>query len=186
VDARDKPGHDGENNPDCAALHPGYGSHRRDSPVFTRRGSLPADKGLREFAMTDRKMIEAVIDRCYAARQKGDIETLMSAFDPDAVFELAGSKELVPAAEAARGHQAIRATMTELIAVFDFIHRDIIYMAIDGERAAVHSRVKMKFIPKDRTFTTDLIDSFHFKDGKIVELVEFADTALIKDLMSPV
>jgi ketosteroid isomerase-like protein len=135
--------------------------------------------------MTDRKTIEAVIDRCYAARQKGDIETLMSAFDPDAVFELAGSKELVAAAEAARGHQNIRTTMTGLIAVFDFIDRDIISIVIDGERAAVHSRVKIRFVPRDRTFTTDLLDSFHFRDGKIVELLEFADTALIRDLMSP-
>jgi ketosteroid isomerase-like protein len=135
--------------------------------------------------MTDRKTIEAVIDRCYAARQKGDIETLMAAFDPDAVFELAGSKELVPAAEAARGHQNIRTAMTGLIAVFDFIDRDIISMVIDGEHAAVHSRVKIKYVPRDRTFTTDLLDSFHFKDGKIVELLEFADTALIRDLMSP-
>jgi ketosteroid isomerase-like protein len=135
--------------------------------------------------MTDRKTIEAVIDRCYAARQKGDIETLMAAFDADAVFELAGSKELVPAAAAARGHQAIRETMTALIAVFDFIDRDIISMVVDGERAAVHSRVKIKFVPRDRTFTTDLLDSFHFRDGKIVELLEFADTALIRDLMSP-
>jgi ketosteroid isomerase-like protein len=136
--------------------------------------------------MTDRKTIEAVIDRCYAARQKGDIETLMSAFDPDAVFELAGSKEIVAALAAARGHQNIRTAMTDLIAVFDFIDREIISMVIDGERAAVHSRVKITFVPRDRTFTTDLIDSFHFKDGKIVDLVEFADTALIRDLMSPV
>src|SRR3979409_1282684 len=112
--------------------------------------------------MTDRKTIEAVIDRCYAARQKGDIEALMAAFAPDAVFELAGSKELVPAAEAARVHKNIRATMTGLIAVFDFIDRDIISIVIDGERAAVHSRVKIRFVPRDRAFTTDLLDSFRF------------------------
>jgi ketosteroid isomerase-like protein len=136
--------------------------------------------------MTDRKTIEAVIDRCYAARQKGDLETLMAAFDQDAVFELAGSTELVPAARAARGHQDIRTTMTGLMEAFDFIDRDIISTVIDGERAAVHSRVTIKYVPADRTFTTDLIDSFHFKDGKIVELIEFADTALIKDLMSAI
>jgi ketosteroid isomerase-like protein len=136
--------------------------------------------------MTDRKTIEAVIDRCYAARQEGDLETLMAAFDPDAVFELAGSKELVAAVGAAQGHQNIRTTMTGLMEAFDFIDRDIISIVIDGERAAVHSRVTIKYVPADRTFTTDLIDSFHFKDGKIVELVEFADTALIKDLMSAV
>jgi ketosteroid isomerase-like protein len=136
--------------------------------------------------MTDRKTIEAVIDRCYAARQKGDLETLMAAFDPDAVFELAGSKELVAAAGAARGHQDIQTTLTGLIEAFDFIDRDIISIVIDGERAAVHSRVTIKYVPADRTFTTDLLDSFHFRNGKIVELLEFADTALIKDLMSPV
>jgi ketosteroid isomerase-like protein len=75
--------------------------------------------------------------------------------------------------------------MTALIAVFDFINRDIISMVIDGERVAVHSRVKIRFVSRDRTFTTDLLDSFHFRDGKIVELLEFADTALIRDLMSP-
>ena len=135
--------------------------------------------------MTDRKTIEAVIERCYAARQKGDIETLMAAFDPDGVFELAGSKEMVAAVGAVRGHQAIRENMMGLIAAFDFIDRDIICMMIDGQRAAVHSRVKIKYVPRDMAFTTDLLDSFRFKDGKIVELLEFADTALIRELMSP-
>jgi ketosteroid isomerase-like protein len=135
--------------------------------------------------MTDRKTIEAVIDRCYAARQKGDIETLMTAFDKDAAFGLAGSKEMVAAAGTARGHGAIRENMTGLIAAFDFIDRNIVCMVIEGERAAVHSRVKIKYVRSDRTFTTDLLDLFHFKDGKIVELTEFADTALVKDLMAP-
>jgi ketosteroid isomerase-like protein len=134
--------------------------------------------------MTDRKTIEAVISGCYAARQKGDIETVMAAFHTDGVFELAGSKEMVAVVGAARGNQEIRTTMTGLIAAFDFIERDIICMMIDGERAAVHSRVKIRYVPGDRTFTTDLLDTFHFKDGKIVEFVEFADTALVKDLMS--
>jgi ketosteroid isomerase-like protein len=135
--------------------------------------------------MTDRKTIEDVIDRCYAARQQGDIETLMAAFDKDGAFGLAGSKKMVAAVGTARGDQAIRANMTGLIAAFDFIHRDIICIVIDDERAAVHSRVKIKYVPRDATFTTDLLDLFQFKDGKIAELVEFADTALLKDLMSP-
>jgi ketosteroid isomerase-like protein len=58
-------------------------------------------------------------------------------------------------------------------------------MMIDGERAAVHSRVKIRYVPRNMTVTTDLLDTFHFRDGKIVEFVEFADTALVKDLMSP-
>jgi ketosteroid isomerase-like protein len=75
--------------------------------------------------------------------------------------------------------------MTGLIALFEFIDRNIICMVIDGERAAVHSRVKIKYVPQNRIVTTDLLDTFHFRDGKIVEFVEFADTALIKNLMLP-
>jgi len=135
--------------------------------------------------MTDRKTIEDVINRCYTARQQGDIETIMTAFDKDGAFGLAGSKEMVAAVGTVHGHKAVRESMAGLVAAFDFIDRNILCMMIDGERAAVHSRAKIKYVPSDRTFTTDLLDLFHFKDGKIVELVEFADTALVKDLMSP-
>jgi ketosteroid isomerase-like protein len=134
--------------------------------------------------MTDRGTIEAVIERCYAARQKGDIETLMAAFASDAVFELAGSKELLTVAGVTKGHKNIRTAMTDFIAAFEFTHRDIISIITDGERAAVHSRLTVKFIPGNRTFTSDLVDLFRFKDGKIVELLEFPDTALIKDVVS--
>jgi ketosteroid isomerase-like protein len=136
--------------------------------------------------MTDRGTIEAVIERCYAARQKGDIETLMAAFASDAVFELAGSKGLLAVAGLTRGHQDIRTAMTGFIAAFDFTHRDIISIITDGERAAVHSRLTVKFVPGNRTFTSELVDLFRFKDGKIIELLEFPDTALIKDVISSV
>lgn len=134
--------------------------------------------------MMDRETIEALIDRCYAARREGDVETLVSAFHPDAEFELAGSKAALHVAGAVQGHQNIRTTMAEFISVFDFVNREILSIAIDGEQAAVHSRVKIRFIPGDKIFTTDILDLFFFKNGKIVKLVEFADTALIKQLVS--
>jgi ketosteroid isomerase-like protein len=36
---------------------------------------------------------------------------------------------------------------------------------------------------KDLTVSTDLLDLWKFESGKIVELIEFADTALVNDLM---
>jgi ketosteroid isomerase-like protein len=136
--------------------------------------------------MTDRKAIEALIEESYNARKKGNIEDLMSAFHPEAVFELVGSKATLAVAGASQGHQDVRTTMTGFVKAFDFIHRDIISITIDGDRAAVHSRIRVRFIPGNKTVTTDILDSFRFKDGKIIELVEFADTALIKDMMSVV
>lgn len=42
----------------------------------------------------------------------------------------------------------------------------------------MHSRLTVTH--KDGTFDTDILDLFTFKDGKISELTEFADTAKIK------
>jgi ketosteroid isomerase-like protein len=134
--------------------------------------------------MTDRGTIEALIDQIYAARKEGDIEKLMSAFHPDAEFELAGSKAALSVAGVVQGHQNIRATMTGLVAAFDFIERKIVSTVIEDKRAVVHSRVEVRFVPTGKTFTTDILDSFCFRDGKIFKLVEFADTALIKDMLS--
>jgi len=51
----------------------------------------------------------------------------------------------------AQGHQEPRTTLAGLIADFEFIQGDRISTVIDGERAVVHSRVKLQFIPKDGT-----------------------------------
>ena len=101
---------------------------------------------------------EAMIDtiyRAYDARGKGDIEGLMAAFHPNAVFELKGEKDMLEVAGAVRGHQGVRAAMTGFIEAFEFLKRDIVDAMVDGDRAAVHSRLKVRFIPKEVVFTSD-------------------------------
>jgi ketosteroid isomerase-like protein len=133
--------------------------------------------------MTDREAIKAMIGRTYEARRTNDLEGLLALFHPEARFELAGSKQHTQAVGAAQGHQELRMMLASLIAAFQFVGRDIIATVIEGNQAAVHSRVTVRFIPKDQTVTTDLLDLWKFQDGKIVELVEFADTALVNHLM---
>jgi len=134
--------------------------------------------------MTDLKAMQALVERAYEARGRGDIDGLMSAFHADAVFRFIGDEKLLEMAGAIHGHPNIREAMTGLIANFDFIDRHIISMIADGDRAAVHSRVKIRFAPKDLTFDTEITDLFKFQDGKVIELAEFADTALIKELLA--
>ena len=132
----------------------------------------------------DRDAIKALIETCYQARHEGRVEELMSAFHPEAIFEFAGSKSALAIAGASRGHQDIRASLTALVAIFEFIDRDILSMTIDGDRAAVRSRIIVRYIPANETATTELLDLFRVRDGKIVELVEFVDTALVKHMLS--
>ena len=134
--------------------------------------------------MADREMMRKLVEQAYAERARGNIEGVMAAFHADAVFELVGEKKVLALAGAVRSHPNVREAMTQFIAHFEFIKRDIISFIADGDRAAVHSRLTIRFVPKDMTFTTELTDLFKFQDGKIIELVEFADTALIKEITS--
>jgi len=125
-----------------------------------------------------------LIVRAYAARAEGRVDELMSAFHPDAVFHLTGSKDILPIAGAIEGHGNLREAMRGFIGTFEFRNRDIRSMIFQDNRAAVHSRIQVKFLPSGLTSTTDVLDLFTFRDGKIIELLEFADTALINRMLA--
>jgi ketosteroid isomerase-like protein len=134
--------------------------------------------------MAGREAMIETINRAYGARDKGDLEGLMAAFHPNAVFELKGEKDVLEIAGPVQGHPSLRVAMAGFIAAFEFMKRDIVETMVDGDRIAVHCRVTIRFVPGDVVVTTDLLDKFRFEDGKIIELLEFADTALIKSLVS--
>jgi len=132
--------------------------------------------------MTDRATLQALIEQGYAARQKGDVEAILALFHPDGRFHLMGAAQFTPVCGLAAGQDALRAAMGGLVAGFAFLQRDIVSLLIDGEQAAVHSHVTLRAVASDKTVTTDILDLWKFRDGKILELVEFADTALINSL----
>jgi ketosteroid isomerase-like protein len=132
--------------------------------------------------MTDRDTVRKLIEEAYAARTRGDIDGVMTAFHADGVFCLAGDPKALALAGTVEGHSNVREAMSGFIASFEFIERDILSMIIEGDRAAVHSRLKMRAAATDRTFTTELVDLFKVEDGKVAMLMEFADTALIKEV----
>jgi len=134
--------------------------------------------------MASREAMIDIIKRAYDARGKGNLADLMAAFHPNAVFELKGDKNVLTVAGAVKDHSNVQAVMAEFIGAFEFTKRQIVDTLVEGDRAIVHSRVDIKFIPKGTVVTTDVLDTFRFKDGKIIELVEFADTALIKSFLS--
>ena len=134
--------------------------------------------------MASREAMIDIVVRTYDARRKGDIEGLMAAFHPNAVFELKGDKNTLQVAGAVQGYSNVRAAPTGFIDTFEFMKRYIVDVTVEDNRAAVHSRLKVRFIPKDIIFTSDVLDAFRFEDGKIIELAEFTDTALIKSVVS--
>ena len=132
--------------------------------------------------MANREAMRALIEQAYAARAKGDIDVIMSAFHAHSRFEFKGDKRTLDMAGLTEGADNIRKLMAGLTAAFQFTDREILSVIIEGDDACVHSRLRIIYTPKNESFTTDIVDLFKFKDGKITELVEFADTALIKQI----
>ncbi|GLR87338.1 nuclear transport factor 2 family protein [Bradyrhizobium iriomotense] len=128
-------------------------------------------------------MIE-VIMAAYAARAAGNVEGLVAAFHPEGAFTLVGDKSALELTGRVQGHQALREAFGQFIANFDFLKRDILSDLVEGQRAAVQSRVLVRYRPTGNNWETDILDLFRFQDGKIVELTEFADTAQVKAMIS--
>lgn len=128
----------------------------------------------------DRESMHRLVVDAYAARDSGNAMEVVAAFHDDGVFELAGNKASLALAGAIEGHPNLEQAMKDFIETFDFSGRKIISFVAEGDCAAVHSRLTVKH--KDASFTTELLDLFTFKDGKVSKLIEFADTALIKHM----
>jgi ketosteroid isomerase-like protein len=134
--------------------------------------------------MGNREVILDVVKQAYAARGRGDLEGLMATFHSDAVFTLVGDDKAFDLAGSIHGHDRVREALRGFIANFDFAERKILSEVVEGDRAAVHSRLVVRYGPTEETRTTDVLDVLTFKDAKIIELIEFADTAQIRDMIS--
>ncbi|MBB4396689.1 nuclear transport factor 2 family protein [Bradyrhizobium sp. ERR14] len=126
----------------------------------------------------------ALIRTAYAARGEGDVEGLVTAFHPEGAFILMGDKGALELTGRMEGHPTLRGAFTQFTAAFGFESREILTELVDGDRVAVHSRVVVRYNPSGKTFSTEILDLFRFQDGKIAELIEFADTAQIKAMIA--
>jgi ketosteroid isomerase-like protein len=127
--------------------------------------------------MTNRTAVLRVIDAAYAARIRGENETIAAMCAPDAQFELAGEKSLLEGFPA--GPAAFGAAVTQLIDLVQFRSVARVSAVVEGRRAAVHWRATICVAgrPPVETYLFDLWDVT--EDGKIAALVQFSDTALI-------
>jgi ketosteroid isomerase-like protein len=134
--------------------------------------------------MSDRSSVEKLLHEAYAARVRGDIDTIGRIFADNARFEVAGSSQVsaIPARVEGAG---VRPLIGQMIKTFQMSDLRILSMVVDGSKAAVHWRVKVRSSVTGETADTQLVDIIEVKDGRIASFVEFCDTALASRLMGP-
>jgi ketosteroid isomerase-like protein len=132
--------------------------------------------------MTSRADIERILRDAYAARQLGDLDALAGIFAPHARFQMAGSNAS-PIATLVEGAEQYRPLLAGMIKTFEVLEHDILTMLIDGSKAAVQWRARMRSTVTGETVETDLFDLVEIEDGRIKSFYEFCDTALAARMM---
>jgi ketosteroid isomerase-like protein len=135
--------------------------------------------------MSDRASVENVLRQAYEARVRGDIDAIGRIFAENARFELAGSSQVRPIPARVEGSAQVLPLVARQIQTFQMSDLRIQSMVIEGTRAAVHWRVKVRSSVTGETADTQLFDLVEVKDGRIVSFLEFCDTALAARLMGP-
>lgn len=129
----------------------------------------------------DRHSILQTIQDAYAARVRGDIDGVMRAFAAGANFQINAAPSLAHMTEDA---DALRKAMSQLIATFTFSDLEILDSIVEGPKAAVRLSFTVQAKPTGKTVKTEVLDLFEFKDGKIVAMTQFCDTAVAAQLLA--
>lgn len=130
-----------------------------------------------------KERIERVIRSAYEARGRGDLDGVMRHFAGHAHFSIAGSTAASAVPASATGIAPIREIMLRLFETFEMSHLAILSLIVDGEEAAVHSRVRIKPVGGVDEVETELVDLIRIEGETIVSFQQFADTALAARLL---
>jgi ketosteroid isomerase-like protein len=132
--------------------------------------------------MTSREDIERTLRDVYAARQRGDLDAIANIFTPHAKFHMAGSNAS-PVAVRVEGAEQYRPLLAGMMKTFEVLDHQIVSMLIDGSKAAVQWRARLRSTITGETVETDLFDLIEMEDGRIRSFFEFCDTALAARMM---
>jgi ketosteroid isomerase-like protein len=128
--------------------------------------------------MTNQQAIEDLLEELYAARVRGDLETVAKLFANNATFRVAGSDRASPMPALVKGNRRHQELDAGMIASFELSDFTIVEMLIDGGSAAVRWRATIHYTKTGQIFSTELADFITVAKGQVTSFIEFLDTAL--------
>ena len=124
--------------------------------------------------MSERAEIEELMRELYANRLRGDLPAVCRSFSEDAEFRIVSAGQASPIAITARGIDEFRPLLELLIKAFRLSDLTILFMSIDGLRAAVYWQANVRSKITGGTVPTEMIDLVEVSEGRIVNFREFA------------
>ncbi|NYT42724.1 hypothetical protein HZY97_18260 [Sphingomonas sp. R-74633] len=131
--------------------------------------------------MPDRDQILQLIDDAYVARIAGDRAALARYWAPEASFRIAANSALI--GDVPDGECDAEASVARLIDLFRFHDLQRVSAVVEGNRAAIHWRLRVS-AGDGPAVDTEILDLWQLSpEGKLLSLVQFTDTAQMAALL---
>jgi len=122
-------------------------------------------------------LVRERLARLYAERRAGNGAAFAAAFAEDGVFHLVGDSRLVPQAGPRQGRKAIARVVDDLYATYEYVDALIVDMAVDLNAAVIRRQLTLRSRDSGGVAEFEALDLIRMRDGEIVELKQFIDTA---------
>ena len=126
-----------------------------------------------------------VVHDAYAAFGRGDITTLLGYMTDDVQWQpVIGAAKHVPFSGARTGKTAVAEFFKQVSETEDFEQFEPREFVAQGDKVVALGGYKGK-TPGGRTFESEWVMIFTFRDGKVVSFQEFADSAALNAAYQP-
>jgi ketosteroid isomerase-like protein len=117
------------------------------------------------------------LSQLYVARSQGKADVFAAGFAEDGVFTLIGDTRLIPQAGPRHGRAAIASVIRDLYRTYQYVDAMVIDMMVDLNAAVVRRHLTLKSAATGAVGEFEVADFIVLKDGEIIELTQFMDTA---------
>jgi ketosteroid isomerase-like protein len=118
----------------------------------------------------------AAVTELYDAYASRDFERVAAMIDEDVDWIIYGPVQVFPFVGHRRGRRAVLEALGGIAKDFILERYEPRIIIVDGDRAAVMSDVAFQQRSTARTVSTQLANFLRFRDGKLIEFREFANT----------
>jgi ketosteroid isomerase-like protein len=112
----------------------------------------------------------------YDSRAKLDLERHLGCTHPECVFQIVGTETLLPLARRLDDMGEIREAAKDLFETWDMSQLADVSSHECGDTVYVHRRGNVVYRKDGSALNTEFIDKLTFRDGRIIEYLQFIDT----------
>jgi ketosteroid isomerase-like protein len=133
--------------------------------------------------MAGGKSNREVMRGIYEGYSRGDLAPFFAVMAEDGRFGFAARRQDIDFAGVWTGHKNIGTSLDKLAKRFKWEKFSCRELIADGDRVVALTGGEVRCLVSNNLIPFEMVDVIRFRDGKIVEFVEYFDSALLRDVI---